>query len=201
MSDAALVPRARGGDEVAFRRLLDRHGDVIRYQRSLVFPSHGLDDDDLEQEAQFGFFKAVRDYRAGAGSSFRSFASLCVERQIITALKTATRGKHRVLSDAYSMEHPAIGADDSEDLTLEQLLPAPESDQPAARAEQAETLATVTSVVTEALSPLEQAATIGRAEGRPYKEIAEWEGTNAKAIDNAIQRGERKIAEALGEAA
>lgn len=190
MSDAALVLRARGGDELALRRLLDRHRDLIVGAVSKYFGG-GLEWDDFEQEAIYGLHKAVRDYRGDRDANFRTFAELCIRRQVITALKTATRAKHSPLNEARSFAAQVGGERD--DLLLgdviEDLQPGPAElfDTRADLADLSEALML--------LSPLERKVVVYHAEGRSYEAITERIGVGgAKAVDNALQRARRKLA-------
>lgn len=191
MFDAELVLRARGGDELAFRRLLDRHGDLIEiYTRTYFAP--GAERSDLHQEGLYGLHKAVRDYRPDGGSHFRGFASLCIKRQVITAVKAATRYKHGVLNSARSLEGPAhVGSDDG--LILAETLPGTSGDPYQALAVEEE-LAEVRDRLRD-LSPLERQAVVGVAQGDPYELVAAAAGADSKAIDNALQRARRKLAD------
>lgn len=196
MTDAALVLRARGRDELAFRRLLDRHQDLIGIHVSKYF-APGADRDDLVQEAQHGFFKAVRDYKAGQGSGFRNFASLCVERQVVTAVMTATRRKHEPLNAACSYDAP-ISPGAEEDLTLADLLADPRALEPAEQLAQGEQLLALTAAIDQ-LTPLEHKALIGVAlEGESYEALAAAAGVSEKTIDNALQRSRRKLVRLVG---
>jgi RNA polymerase sporulation-specific sigma factor len=100
ISDARLVLRARGGDQRAFEILLDRHMDVIGFACQRFFSIPGADEHDVRQEAQIAFYKAVHSYRPGLNAGFRYFAGVAIEKHLATALKTATRRKRRVLTDA-----------------------------------------------------------------------------------------------------
>lgn len=189
MADAELALRARGGDELAFRRLVDRCEDVIEFHIRKYFGA-GLARDDFRQEALVGLHKAARDYRPERGKTFRGFASLCIERQVITALRTARRNKHMPLNDATPFSAP-VG--ESEDLELGDILPDSRPTPPEAM-EIAENLADVMAIVREDLSPLERDVLIHVAEGRRYDEITALTGRHLKAVDNALQRARRKIA-------
>jgi RNA polymerase sporulation-specific sigma factor len=125
--DLALVARARAGDELAMRRLLDSYRKMLRSIAHGYFLMGG-DADDLMQEARLGFFKAVRDHRAGH-AEFSAFARLCVERQVLTAVKAATRRKHEVLSRSTRFERP-IQDSDGEDGTLGDVIPDPRQADP-----------------------------------------------------------------------
>lgn len=191
--DAALILRARGGDELAFRRLRDRYEDIVRRSLSRYFPPAGMQWDDLRQEAAFGFFKAVRDYKPGE-SSFRSFASLCIERQLITAVKLGNRVKQQVLNESRSMDATIPGSEGR--VTLGETIPAPEREQPEQVVGQRGEIRALVGGVRQ-LSEMEREAAVGVAEGRSYNEISDRTGLNHKQIDNAHQRSQRKLARCL----
>jgi RNA polymerase sporulation-specific sigma factor len=199
MSDAALVLRARGGDELAFRRLLDRHGNLVRLIAGHYFPPPGLGQDDLSQEAMVGFYKAVRDYRPDCDSGFRNFAEICIRRQVMTALTYATRRKHEPLSAAQSFDQIVVG-DGDKSLTLGDTLRDDRQPQPHEVLEQRAEVATVVRTVRR-MSETERGAVVAIASGTSYAEIASATGLGLKTIDNAAQRGKRKIRAALEAAA
>ena len=192
MTDLVLVERAKGGDELAFRRLLDRHRDLIEIHVSRYFVPGG-DRDDLFAEGLFGLYKAVRDFDAGYRTTFRGFASLVISRQVTTAVKTATRNKHTPVNHGVPIDIPLAQGQ----RTLSETFADPRTVEPfdilAERQEVAELVDAL-----GALSPLEQAAVVGFAEGRSYGEIASEAGANYKAVDNALQRGRRKLGRLIG---
>lgn len=198
MTDAELVLKARGGDELAFRRLLKRHdGLVYTIVREYFLASGGIED--LKQEALAGFYEAVRDWRPGPGQmSFRSFALLCVRRDVISAIKAASRHKHKPLNESVCAQQPIPGGGNSEAITVEetQAFADPNSD-PVDQLAAAEELGVVVGAIRSGLSPLERTAIVGIVEGVPYDQISAFEGVPVKSIDNAAQRARRKIATAL----
>ena len=200
MGDAALVLRARGGDEAAFTELCGRFHDAIRLKAHSYFLPDG-DGADLIQEGRIGLLKAVRDYRPDCGSGFRNFAEICIYRQIITAVKTATREKHRPLNDHVSLSaRPPQARDDSE-ATLAEVLPGPWHQDPVERLGIEEDLAAFTSCLTSGCSELEREVAIGLSDDLSYEEIAERLNVTVKAVDNAVQRVRRKLGAALKVAA
>src|SRR5438876_12382136 len=115
--DLQLVLRARNGDEVALDTLIRRYTGFVRLKASSYFLAGG-DSEDLIQEGLIGLYKAVRDFRSDKETSFRSFAELCVTRQIITAIKTATRFKHAPLNTYVSFSHTPAGHEGDGHCTL-----------------------------------------------------------------------------------
>src|SRR5207244_13167429 len=129
LADLQLVVRARNGDDVALHALIRRYTGFVRLKASSYFLAGG-DNDDLLQEGLVGLYKAVRDFRTDKETSFRSFAELCVTRQIITAIKTATRFKHAPLNTYVSFSHTPAGQDRDGECTLGDALPGPGVDEP-----------------------------------------------------------------------
>src|ERR1700710_3092696 len=128
LEDLQLVLKARNGDGVALDALIRRYNTFVRLKASSYFLAGG-DSDDLIQEGLIGLYKAVRDYRTDRESSFRNFAELCITRQIITAVKTATRNKHTPLNQYVSFSSTPAGSGD-EVPTLDQILPGPSVHDP-----------------------------------------------------------------------
>jgi RNA polymerase sporulation-specific sigma factor len=192
LTDTELLLRARGGDEPAFRSLLGRHEGRITFVVS-KYGGKGLAKEDYEQEALFGFYKAVNDYRSGNGASFATFASLCIERQVITALKTAGRNKHIPLNEAASLERPT----GEQGMALGERLADRRSvnPDPVEAVLHAETLAECSRAVRERLSDLECACFSRWLDGLDYNQVADRLGITAKAVDNALGRVHRKLAE------
>src|SRR2546427_12893285 len=130
LEDLQLVLRARNGDQRALDQLIRRYTGFVRLKSSSYFLAGG-DSEDLIQEGLIGLYKAVRDFRADKETSFRSFAELCVTRQIITAIKTATRFKHAPLNTYVSFSHTPAGQDADSECSLGDALPGPAVDDPA----------------------------------------------------------------------
>src|ERR687886_913608 len=129
LEDLQLVLKARNGDQAALDQLIRRYTGFVRLKASSYFLAGG-DGEDLVQEGLIGLYKAVRDFRPDKETSFRSFAELCVTRQIITAIKTATRFKHAPLNTYVSFSHTPAGQDADSDVTLGDALPGPSVDDP-----------------------------------------------------------------------
>ena len=196
LEDLQLVMRARNGDGGALDALIRRYNGFVRLKASSYFLAGG-DSEDLVQEGLIGLYKAVRDFRADKETSFRSFAELCVTRQIITAIKTATRHKHQPLNGALSFSHTPAGYDDGSDFTLGDALPGSPIDDPARRVVATEELAALVGCLGSSLSPLEGRVLTLYLEGRSYEEIGELVDCDPKAVDNALQRVKRKVGQHL----
>jgi RNA polymerase sporulation-specific sigma factor len=191
VEDLRLVLLARNGDDAALDALVRRYTGFVRLKASSYFIAGG-EADDLIQEGLIGLYKAVRDFRSDKDTSFRSFAELCITRQIITAIKTATRFKHAPLNTYVSFSHTPAGQDDS-DCTLGDALPGPGVDDPAVCVISTEELQSLVFCLGTGLSPLESDALRLYLEGNSYEEMAEELGCDTKTIDNALQRVKRKV--------
>ena len=187
----AVEATFRDGDSVAMDALLRRYTGFVRLKASSYFIAGG-ESDDLIQEGLVGLYKAVRDFRSDKETSFRSFAELCITRQIITAIKTATRFKHAPLNTYVSFSHTPAGQDEG-DCTLGDALPGPAVDDPVVCVISTEELQSLVFCLGTGLSPLESDALRLYLEGNSYDEMAEDLGCDTKTIDNALQRVKRKV--------
>jgi RNA polymerase sporulation-specific sigma factor len=192
LEDLQLVVRARNGDGAALDALIRRYNGFVRLKASSYFLAGG-DAEDLIQEGLIGLYKAVRDFRHDKETSFRSFAELCVTRQIITAIKTATRFKHSPLNTYVSFSNTPAGQDSDSDVTLGDALPGPTVDDPSVCVISTEELQSLVFALGTGLSKLEADALKLYLEGSSYEEMAETLGCDTKTIDNALQRVKRKV--------
>jgi RNA polymerase sporulation-specific sigma factor len=191
LADLQLVMRARNGDQQALDELIRRYTGFVRLKASSYFLAGG-DSEDLIQEGLIGLYKAVRDF-SPALSSFRSFAELCVTRQIITAIKTATRFKHAPLNTYVSFSHTPAGQESDGDCTLGDALPGPSVDDPSVCVISTEELQSLVFTLGSGLSSLEADALKLYLEGESYEDMAERLCCDTKTIDNALQRVKRKV--------
>jgi RNA polymerase sporulation-specific sigma factor len=191
LEDLQLVMRARNGDGKALDELIRRYHGFVRLKASSYFLAGG-DAEDLIQEGLIGLYKAVRDF-SPEKSSFRSFAELCVTRQIITAIKTATRFKHAPLNTYVSFSHTPAGQESEADCTLGDALPGPSVDDPSVCVISTEELQSLVFTLGTGLSKLEADALKLYLEGESYETMAERLGCDTKTIDNALQRVKRKV--------
>jgi RNA polymerase sporulation-specific sigma factor len=191
LEDLQLVMRARNSDEKALDELIRRYQGFVRLKASSYFLAGG-DAEDLIQEGLIGLYKAVRDFSPEL-SSFRSFAELCVTRQIITAIKTATRFKHAPLNTYVSFSHTPAGQESEADCTLGDALPGPSVDDPSVCVISTEELQSLVFTLGTGLSKLEADALKLYLEGESYETMAERLGCDTKTIDNALQRVKRKV--------
>jgi RNA polymerase sporulation-specific sigma factor len=192
LEDLQLVMRARNGDSGALDVLIKRYTGFVRLKASSYFLAGG-DAEDLIQEGLIGLYKAVRDFRSDKETSFRSFAELCVTRQIITAIKTATRYKHAPLNTYVSFSHTPAGQEPDSECTLGDALPGPSVDDPSICVISTEELQSLVFTLGTGLSQLESDALRLYLEGSSYEQMAEQLGCDTKTIDNALQRVKRKV--------
>jgi RNA polymerase sporulation-specific sigma factor len=192
LEDLQLVMKARNGSQTALDALMRRYTGFVRLKASSYFLAGG-ESDDLIQEGMIGLYKAVRDFRADKETSFRSFAELCVTRQIITAIKTATRFKHAPLNTYVSFSHTPAGQESEGECTLGDALPGPSVDDPSVCVISTEELQALVGCLGSTLSTLESEALRLYLEGLSYEGMAEELGCDTKTIDNALQRVKRKI--------
>jgi len=192
LEDLQLVLKAANGSSAAMDQLIRRYTSFVRLKASSYFLAGG-DSDDLIQEGLVGLYKAVRDFRPDKETSFRSFAELCVTRQIITAIKTATRLKHAPLNTYVSFSHTPAGQESESECSLGDALPASHVHEPAVKVVSTEELQALVGCLSSSLSPLEADALRLYLEGSSYDQMAEELGCDTKTIDNALQRVKRKI--------
>jgi RNA polymerase sporulation-specific sigma factor len=192
LEDRRLALRARNGDGRAQEELIRRYTGFVRLKASSYFIAGG-EAEDLIQEGLIGLYKAVRDYRADKETSFRSFAELCVTRQIITAIKTATRLKHQPLNHYVSFGQTPAGQESDGDCTLGEALPGSRVDDPSLRVISSEELQSLVFCLGTTLSRLEADALRMYLEGWSYEQMAEELSCDTKTIDNALQRVKRKV--------
>jgi RNA polymerase sporulation-specific sigma factor len=197
LSDDDLVARFQGGDDLSVQVLLDRYRRFARAKARGYFLV-GADSDDIEQEGLIGLYKAARDFRPDRQASFRAFAELCITRQVITAVKTATRQKHQPLNQYVSISG-VRGSDDASERSVEDLLEDHYIADPADTVVSNERMDSMRQSMAEMLSGLEVDVLRLYVEGKSYHEIGEHLGRHVKSIDNALQRIKRKLEGHLAE--
>ena len=177
-------------DELALEYLINKYRNFVRAKARSYFLI-GADREDIIQEGMIGFYKAIRDFRNDKLSSFRAFAELCVTRQIITAIKTATRQKHIPLNSYISLNKPIY--DEDSDRTLMDVLSGGKISDPEELVISREEFADIEKKMEEILSDLEWRVLMSYLDGKSYQEIAADLGRSVKSIDNALQRVKRKL--------
>lgn len=192
LTDIELVARFQDGCEEALPVVITRYRRFARAKARSYFLVGG-DSDDVEQEALIGLYKAARDFRPEHQSSFRAFAELCITRQIITAIKTATRQKHQALNQYVSISGTR-GGDDAGERTVDEMIHVHRhGSDPAERIIADERFGVMQDRLAEVLSGLEVDVLTLYVEGKSYQEIGDHLGRHVKSIDNALQRIKRKI--------
>lgn len=189
--DLALIEKARTGQLESFEAIITKYQGFVKLKASSYFMSGG-DIDDLVQEGLIGLTKAVRDYRDDREASFRSFAELCITRQIITAIKTASRQKHTPLNSYMSLSYSPSSHDDS-DCSLGDILPGSSVHEPLNQVISSEEVESLLDCLSRLLSDLETRVFRYYLEGRSYEQIAARVNCDTKSVDNALQRIKRKV--------
>ena len=190
-TDEGLVELARAGEDAAIDVLLTRYRHYARAKARSYFLA-GADKEDIVQEGMIGLYKAIRDFEPEHNTAFRAFAELCITRQIITAIKTATRQKHQPLNSYVSLNRP-IGGGDDDDRSLADSIETIEVADPAELVISAEEVQTIKAQMGEVLSPFEVEVLEHYIDGKSYQQIADMLGRHVKSIDNALQRIKRKL--------
>lgn len=190
MADEEIVELAQQGDQFAVEFLVDKYKNFVRAKARSYFLI-GADKEDIIQEGMIGLFKAIRDYRVDKLTSFRAFAELCITRQIITAIKTATRQKHIPLNSYVSLNKPIY--DEESDRTLMDILSTNKISNPEEIIISREEFVFIERKMGEILSSLEWKVLMAYLEGKSYQEIAVELKRHVKSIDNALQRVKRKL--------
>ena len=196
VEDGYLIALAKAGNADAYDRLVRRYYGFVRLKASSYFLVGG-DSDDLIQEGLVGLYKAIRDYRTDRESSFRNFAELCITRQIITAVKTATRNKHTPLNQYVSFSSTPAGSSGDSEPTLDEIIPGSTVHDPVNQVISSEELRALVACISTALSELESRVLSLYLDGRSYEEVGQRLGCDCKTVDNALQRVKRKIGQHL----
>lgn len=189
--ELTLIAAAQQGDEAASSALVSRYRGFVRCKARSYFLA-GADRDDVVQEGMIGLYKAIRDYDPSRQASFRSFAELCITRQLITAIKSATRQKHSPLNSYVSLSRTA-SMEEEGDRVLADILAAREVCDPAEIVISAWETVSIREGFLQVLSPFETEVLRLYVEGKSYQEVADTLQRGVKSIDNALQRIKRKI--------
>ena len=196
MPDEDIVDMAQASDGAALEYLLNKYKNFVRTKARSYFLI-GADHEDIVQEGMIGLYKSIRDYRRDKQKSFRAFAEMCITRQIITAIKTATRQKHIPLNSYVSLNRPLY--DEDSDRTLLDLISEDAPTNPEEMMIDREDFTVIEGRIGEMLSDLEKEVLIYYMEGKSYVEISAATGRHVKSIDNALQRIKRKLLRYLKE--
>jgi len=196
LTDEEVVERAHQGDDRALEYLIDKYKYFVRSKAKAYFLI-GADKEDIIQEGMIGLYKSIRDFREDKLTSFRAFAELCVTRQIITAIKTATRQKHIPLNSYISLDKPMY--EEESERTLMDIIGGQKVTDPEQLIIHQEEYNAIESKISRLLSELEREVLMLYLDGRSYQEIAQDLKRHVKSIDNALQRVKRKLEKYLEE--
>jgi len=189
LADEVLLELVQGGDSESTDFLISKYRNFVRAKASRYFLIGG-EREDIVQEGMIGLYKAIRDFKADKQSSFKAFAELCITRQIITAIKTATRQKHTPLNSYVSLYKPLFEDDNH---TLLDVIPGTKILDPATLIINKEKALDIELKMAEMLSDLERKVLALYMDGQSYVEISEELNKHVKSIDNALQRVKRKL--------
>lgn len=190
MSDEEVVDLVRDNDAEALEYLIYKYKNFVRAKARSYFLI-GADREDIVQEGMIGLYKSIRDFRGDKLTSFKAFAELCITRQIITAIKTATRQKHIPLNSYVSLDKPIY--DEDSDRTLLDVICGTKVTDPEELFINREEFDDIEGKMSEILSDLERQVLMLYLDGRSYQQIAEELKRHVKSIDNALQRVKRKL--------
>src|SRR5690625_832187 len=190
LTDEEILKRIHSADSMALEYLINKYKNFVRAKARSYFLI-GADREDITQEGMIGLYKAIRDFRGDKLSSFKAFAELCITRQIITAIKTATRQKHIPLNSYVSLDKPIY--DEESDRTLLDVICGSAVTDPAELMIHREEFSGLEDKMSEILSELERQVLMLYLDGRSYQEIAQELDRHVKSIDNALQRVKRKL--------
>ncbi len=196
MSDEDLINIIKSGDKLALEFLIDKYKDLVNMKVSKFFMI-GAEKEDIVQEGLIGLFKAVKNYNPDKQNSFKTFANLCIERQLITAIKSSNRQKHMPLNSYLSLN--GVAYEDDEDSNLMEIFNAHQIEDPLDTITKKEYYKTVESAIDKSLSTFEKQVLDRYMQGESYVQIAEKLDTPVKSIDNAIQRIRKKAIKSINE--
>lgn len=193
-SDEEVVLEAQNGNNMAQEYLIAKYENFVKSKAKSYFLI-GADKEDIYQEGMIGFYKAIRDFKPDKFTSFKAFAEICVTRQIITAIKTATRQKHIPLNTYVSLNKPIY--EEESDRTLIDVLSSIAISDPEELVISQEQMKYIEEEIAKVLSDLELEVLTSYLDGKSYQEIAEHLDRHEKSIDNALQRVKRKLEKCL----
>ena len=195
--DEELIEIIKAGDEQAFDYLINKYKELVNMKVSKYFII-GAEREDIVQEGLIGLFKAIKDYKPDMQNSFKSFANMCIERQLITAIKTSNRQKHMPLNSYLSLNLSAYDEDDSDsDTSLIDIFDASSAEDPLDTLTKKEYFKFIEETIDKTLSDFEKKVLSQYINGKSYVQIAENLDTPVKSIDNAIQRIRKKAIKGL----
>ncbi|WP_376766769.1 RNA polymerase sporulation sigma factor SigH [Peribacillus huizhouensis] len=196
LEDKVLVKMAHSGDSESLAFLINKYQNFVQMKTRPYFLV-GADKEDLVQEGMIGLYKAIRDFKEDMNTSFKSFADLCITRQILTAIKVANRQKHGPLNAYISLDKPLY--DNESNYTLKDMISEQEITNPEVLIINQENFDDINKKISKLLSELERRVMDLYIKGHSYVEISEELNTHVKSIDNALQRVKRKLEQILRE--
>ena len=189
MPDEQVVQVIQAGDNTALNYMMNKYNDLVNMKASKFFMV-GAERDDIIQEGLIGLYKATKSFNVEKQNSFKTFANLCIERQLITALKTSNRQKNIPLNSAFSLNQSAY--DENEDVEVVEVLEAKTAEDPLDTITKKEYYSSIENKIDESLSDFERQVLHYYKQGKSYALIAEKLGTKVKSVDTAIQRIRKK---------
>lgn len=192
MTDEALVERSHAGDARADETLCERYKNIVRIKARPYFLI-GADREDLVQEGMIGLYKAIRDYTPDHNAVFRSFAEMCIVRQLISAIKRATRKKHAPLNTYVSLYGSTFAEEDNRERPLLDTMAMVRTESPEDAFISKESTEHILGSIEKLLTPLEKQVLDLFMDGYSYQQIAAVLGRGTKTVDNALQRIKRKL--------
>ena len=198
MSDEDLITVIKSGDKFALEFLIEKYKELVNMKVSKFFMI-GAEKEDIVQEGLIGLFKAVKNYNPDMQNSFKTFANLCIERQLITAIKSSNRQKHMPLNSYLSLNTTAY--EDDEDSNLLDIFDSHQIEDPLDTITKKEYYKTVEIAIDKSLSDFEKKVLNRYMQGESYVQIAEKLDAPVKSIDNAIQRIRKKAIKSIGDEA
>ncbi len=189
MPDEQVVQVIQAGDNTALNYMMNKYNDLVNMKASKFFMV-GAERDDIIQEGLIGLYKATKSFNVEKQNSFKTFANLCIERQLITALKTSNRQKNIPLNSAFSLNQSAY--DENEDVEVVEVLDAKTAEDPLDTITKKEYYSSIENKIDESLSDFERQVLHYYKQGKSYALIAEKLGTKVKSVDTAIQRIRKK---------
>ena len=194
LTDEELVKMAQEGSATAEEFLITKYKELARKKSSVYFIIGG-DKEDVVQEGMIGIFKAIREYREDKNAGFKTFAELCINRQIISAIRKANLGKHKILNESLSLSQESA---EREEKTIEERLTAKGAEDPESLLVIKEIVEFLRADSSELFSPLEKNILDRMLQGKGYRQIASEIHRSSKTVDNAMQRIKKKIYKYLG---
>ena len=187
-----VVHMAQEGDEAASEYIISKYRTLAKTKSHIYFIAGG-DPDDVIQEGMIGIFKAIRDFDPGRDAGFRTFAELCINRQIVTAIKAANRQKYKILNESVSIDYREPGSDGDDAGSLSESMKSGEDTNPESMTLMREVVSYLKANGENIFSPMENLVWNETLKGKTYMEIAREYGKTPKAVDNALQRVKKKV--------